>query len=292
MRARFGHGAIAAALALATFQPACRIRAEDRMDSKLKRREQIGEALGKPIFRDEIRIASGVTLQSELHRLFLNPVSQSFREEFRTEIQPTEAEIAMFVKAAMLTERLEHERSDAQKNAINEHIEADPDLRRYRNDIEKQLARDDLSPGDRKELEHQRRRFGTEPDEPSQTRVRGMVRKSLAEQSLLRSMASHWKHQKHLHDRYGGGRLLWQQIGVEAYDAKRKWLESEEKAAHFQISDPELRQEFYAYWSSQGTPFLIDDPAEIREYLEPARFLEAMEKENQPRSTTETQRTR
>ena len=29
----------------------------------------------------------------------------------------------------------------------------------------------------------------------------------------------HWKLQRHLFDHYGGGRLLWQQRGIEAFDA-------------------------------------------------------------------------
>lgn len=83
-------------------------------------------------------------------------------------------------------------------------------------------------------------------------------------------MLSHWKFQKHLYENYGGGRLLWQQAGIEAYDAHRKWLESLETDGKFSISDRELRNKFYHYWTSQeGSSFLSEDMKAIRDFLNP-----------------------
>jgi hypothetical protein len=78
-----------------------------------------------------------------------------------------------------------------------------------------------------------------------------------------------WKMQRHFYDRFGGGRVLLHQIGCEAFDAYRRWLESEEQKGHFKISDPKLRQAFYRYWRLSHD-FLITDPDQIRaEFLEP-----------------------
>ncbi len=84
-----------------------------------------------------------------------------------------------------------------------------------------------------------------------------------------------WKLQRHLYDKFGGGRVLG---GFEAFDATRKWLESEERSGHFKITDPKLRTEFYRYWTrprnfmltADSEIFLLTTDAEIREqFLEP-----------------------
>lgn len=84
-------------------------------------------------------------------------------------------------------------------------------------------------------------------------------------------MLSNWKFQRHLYDHFGGGRILWQQAGTEAFDAMHKWLQSLEKAGKFRFTDPNLRAAFYAYWTTHNHgAFLTDDKERIRkEFLEP-----------------------
>jgi hypothetical protein len=84
-------------------------------------------------------------------------------------------------------------------------------------------------------------------------------------------MLKHWKLQRHLYDEFGGGRILWQQAGIEAFDAMRGWLETEEKNGRFTISDPGLRTAFYEYWTTMNHgAFLTADKTRIREtFLEP-----------------------
>jgi hypothetical protein len=81
----------------------------------------------------------------------------------------------------------------------------------------------------------------------------------------------HWKLQFHFYKQYGGGRLLWQQRGVEAFDAMHKWLIQQEKNGLFKISDPKMREAFYSYWTSMDHgPFFIEDKARIEnEFLTP-----------------------
>ena len=83
-------------------------------------------------------------------------------------------------------------------------------------------------------------------------------------------MLSNWKFQRHLYQTYGGGSILWQQAGIEAFDATRTWLETLERNGKFKITDPELRSTLYHYWTTQRHgSFLTDDKQRIREFLEP-----------------------
>jgi hypothetical protein len=80
-----------------------------------------------------------------------------------------------------------------------------------------------------------------------------------------------WKFQRHLYLNYGGGRILWQQSGLEAFDATHHWLMQQEQAGRFRIADDDLRTAFYAYWTTlDHGAFLIDDQARIeQEFLYP-----------------------
>lgn len=73
---------------------------------------------------------------------------------------------------------------------------------------------------------------------------------------------------RHLHARFGGGRLLFQQGGVEAFDATRRLAEHLEAQGRIRFDDPALRALAYDYWTRDHGPFLIDDDAHIREILQ------------------------
>jgi hypothetical protein len=248
-------------------------------------REQIGEVLGKPVYRDQIQTGKDVSLADELHRLFTGPVMQKYRQEHMAEITPTQAEIsaaAAYFAARLRKEwkqeepqnrrrlmtiteqlsrpkltkeerqRLEIERINTQWQLADEH----PKLRQELKALEQQLLHSKLTKEERQELE---------------------FREALIETNLkpLGSDFAHfivdnWKFQLHLYKRFGGGRLLWQQAGIEAFDAMRNWLETQERKGNFKITDPKLRNEFYEYWHRSHSPFLIEDKDRIRaEFLEP-----------------------
>lgn len=104
--------------------------------------------------------------------------------------------------------------------------------------------------------------------------------KPAIDKATARFIISNWKRQHVLYKKYKGGRLLWQQLGIEAFDATRVYFETEEKAGRFKILDPKLRDEFYFYWTKQKHgSFLIDDPERIRtEFLEPEWLAKKVEK--------------
>ncbi len=62
------------------------------------------------------------------------------------------------------------------------------------------------------------------------------------------------KFEQYLFANYGGGRIIHQQLGPEALDARRKLLLELEQAGKFQIADPELRKLAYDYWERPKHP--------------------------------------
>ncbi|HTI51868.1 MAG TPA: hypothetical protein VL475_12975 [Planctomycetaceae bacterium] len=205
-------------------------------------REQIGEVLEKPVYRDEIR--KDRPLAGELHRLFTQPVMVKYRREHEKEITPSPAEID---RATAYFDEQHRERIK----------DKEADLRAKLKGVEAELALDDLPAKKRQELERQKRSLEIQLKPPG---------KQFAEYFL-----GHWKFQRHLYDKFGGGRILWQQAGTEAFDAMRAWLETQEKAGQFKIADPALRTNFYEYWTTQKHgASLTADKEKIREqFLEP-----------------------
>ena len=75
------------------------------------------------------------------------------------------------------------------------------------------------------------------------------------------------KIQKLLYQQFGGGRLLFQQAGVEAFDAMRRMLEQREADGDFAITDPEVRALAYDYWTRDYGAVFITDPVAIQRAL-------------------------
>ena len=85
---------------------------------------------------------------------------------------------------------------------------------------------------------------------------------------VLSMLLGNVKLQKRLHDDYGGGRLLFQQAGVEAFDATRSMLEAREAEGAFAITDPGIRALAYDYWTRDHGAFMITDPDGIAKALD------------------------
>ena len=105
-----------------------------------RQREQIGEVLGKPVYRDEIRTGKNVYLQAELHRLFSVPAIQVYRQTHEAEIAPTESEIAI---AAAHFYKKHRELIKGQEFKLREKIKA----------VEEKLASKELKEEEKQKLE-------------------------------------------------------------------------------------------------------------------------------------------
>jgi hypothetical protein len=206
-------------------------------------REQIGQTLGKPIYRDQIRTGENARLRQELHRLFSVPVKARYLQEHERETKPTEAEIAA---TAAYWQRNDPEAIERQEAELYKQLQT----------VEAELADGSLS-----------------QEEKAKLRVKQQSIQSLLKppgRSFALFLLDNWKLQRHLYEQYGGGRILWQQAGIEAFDATHRWLKAQEQSGNFEISDPDLRAEFYAYWTThQHGSFLRGSAGDTGKYPVP-----------------------
>ena len=207
-------------------------------------REQIGTVLGQPVYRDQLTATAGVALSNALHNLFSHPVMQQYRAAHSKELQPTEREVST---ATAHFDGWHNERLKAQ----------DHPLKDRRREIEQTLAKPGLATEEKQRLEDERQAIDSQLRPPGRRFAGWMV--------------ANWKLQRHLYQEYGGGRILWQQAGLEAFDAMHAWLKQREKGGDFTISDPLLHEQFYAYWTTvDHGPSLSDDQRFIeQEFLNP-----------------------
>jgi hypothetical protein len=169
---------------------------------------------------------------------------QEYYKAHKDEIEPTKEELDA---ATVILDKRHRERIK----------DEEPELRGKLKLIEDKLGLDGLSPEEREKLERERLVIEAQLKPPGRM--------------FAQFVLGHWKFQKYLYDNFGGGRILWQQAGQEAFDAHRKWLEHLEKQGKFKITDAELRATFYEYWTTRNHgAFLTDDKERIRkEFLEP-----------------------
>ena len=186
-------------------------------------------------------------LEQEMIRLFVQPLLQAYVASHAREIEPTAAEIAAV--AARLADE-DRQRLARDGTAMRSRLAA----------VTAALASLTAhpTPADtekREELEAERDGLAVELEPRDASQMTAML-------------LGPWKLQRHLYDRFGGGRVLWQQMGVEAFDAMRRFLEGEEAAGRFAVTDPALRRALYAYWTTRRHGnFLTDDPLRVREML-------------------------
>lgn len=207
--------------------------------------EQIGEVFGKPVLRRDL--GENTKSKDRLHLLFLVPVLERYKAAHKKEIEPTKEEI----DAAKIV---------LDKEAKKAAEESEPEIRAELKPIDEQLAKKDLPAATRKKLEKDKKTYELMLE----------LNKQVPGRQFAVFMLTNWKLQKHLYDNYGGGRVLWQQGGTEAFDAMKKWLDAREKAGDFKITDKELRAEFYEYWTTHNHgAFLTGDPEKIKDFVEP-----------------------
>lgn len=207
--------------------------------------EKIGTVLGKAVYRDQLRTSKNITQRDELFRLFAQPVKEHYIKDHRKAIVPSEYEIT-FAANYFCQDQQVRRLDQKEKNMIRQQILT----------IEKQLKTDQLTKVEKRELTDQQTELQACLDMPCRT--------------FAHFMLDRWKFQRHLYLTYGKGRILWQQAGIEAFDAMHRWLQDREKQGDFSIDDPQLHSQFYAYWTTQKHgSFLTGDQKRIREFLKP-----------------------
>ena len=229
--------------------PASDATAQESPQKRTADREQIGTVFGDPVYRDQIHEGESITLAGELARLFTAPVWASFVKANDATIKPTDAELVFATRffAAQQAERLKGSYGDMFREKLRE--------------VEEKLKRettDDV----RESLQSQKRM------------IERMLNPSNEEaEQTANHMLRHIKAQRLVYDRFGGGRVLFQQSGPEAFDAMHSFFKKREATGDFTIRDKRHRTELYGYYHRDHGSFLVDDKEQIRSYLEPAWLL-------------------
>lgn len=161
------------------------------------------------------------------------------------------------------------EPSDEEVQAMVDHTRRaserrNEELRKRRGELRAEIAeRDNLvEPGmleKKEELAHVEKMLATlslrdtvAPLKPEQARE--------IELMAVRPFVARWKVNKALHEKYGG-RVAFQQAGLEPVDAYRAFLKEQEAAGAFRFTDDETRAAFWGYWSDDSIHhFLPDEP--------------------------------
>lgn len=206
----------------------------------------VAELDGKSIYRDDLQGTSDQEIAKALQTRIGGALFEQFISDNAKELKVSEAEIEQAAK--YFTDR------HAEKMALEA-----PALKEKLAEL---TAKVEAAPANTAE----RRTFETQRAD-----IELLLEQQPPSRETIKFILTHWKYQNVLYKKYNGGRLLWQQMGIEAFDATRVLLETAEKNGRFKIHEPKIRDEFYFYWTKQNHgAFLIDDAERIRkEFLEP-----------------------
>lgn len=198
-------------------------------------REQIGSVLGKAVYRDQLKDSP---TYSDVVQLFMAPAMKEFQEKNGAKYEMTDDEIrkaaewqaaVMQKKGGASWERWQ-KRSDERQKELPERIQ----------EIEAELMNPEITSEEEKALRQALRLAKLE--------------KTVPHASDAWMLLSGRKFEQYLYENYGGGRIILQQLGPEALDARRRLLLELEKAGKFQITDPALRKLAYDYWERPAHP--------------------------------------
>lgn len=207
-------------------------------------KDMVGTVLGKPVYRQEITATDPYDVHYELQDIFVQPVLRMYYNQNKKSLEPTSKEITRF----LLYCKKQHDKDlNDRKTEIIDKIVA----------ITDKLKVSDSSTNDSKELVAELYYLKTELEPPGY--------------DYAMFVLPYWKLQVHLYQNFGGGRILWQERGYEAFDAMLAWLEKHEQNGDFSLSDNKTRQALYYYWKKRDHGrHIIEDAGKIkREFLEP-----------------------
>jgi len=214
-----------------------------------KKREQIGEALGNPIYRDQLDERSD--LYGQLHKLFRMPFQKKYLEAHKDKLEVKDWEIEYVVR---YHEKKFNEDLKNKDSELNQRLAL---TRKQVEEVQAKLSNKELSASERENLEMEKNFWETMLKPPGR--------------DFAKFLLSGWKYYRLLYDNYGRGRVIWEQEGLVAFDAMLKWLQSHEKQGDFKIADPKLHEAFYSYWkNNENSPFFLDAQRIQSEFLHPA----------------------
>jgi hypothetical protein len=200
------------------------------------KRERIGSALGKDIYRDELK--DNPPTYHQIVQLFMAPAMEEYEREKWEIFEMTDDEICAGVEWMEAEAKKQGGARWEQWQALSKQQKSDVDKRLA--EIKSQLDNPVTPENERPLLKTALRVTALESTHPHAGEVWLIMHRR--------------KFEMHLYRNYGGGRIIHQQFGPEALDARRKLLLELEQAGKFQIIDPELRKLAYDYWERPSHP--------------------------------------
>ena len=195
----------------------------------------VGSVYGKPVTAADIGLSAQIdpavefdardtkrwNLMNRIAAIFGRPVVERFVQ--KRKIQATSAEI-------------EEVKSNLRKGMEDDVRKREAELA----ELEKELAAPGLSGQAKARLEQKRAR-----QEELITSTRPVAAAAMPDE-FARQMIVAWKVERELHRAYGG-RVIFQQAGPEALDARRRLFEEAEKNGDIRFDDAGVRRMFYYY---------------------------------------------
>ncbi len=202
--------------------------------------------------KDVIAVVLGKTINIKDKDKVNGAIFGALLEQYAKEnkIEPTEAELDAFVQ-----------KTEEKQKQLQAEFEKD------RKKLTQELKSTSLNEQEKKE---KTARLKTLENILKTTKEVEEETKGMEEQmrSMRRAMAQHfvksWKINKSLYEKYGG-RIIFQQAGVEPLDAYREFLKEQEKKGAFQILNKDYEASFWKYFTNDAmhTFYPKDDGAKF-----------------------------
>lgn len=211
----------------------------DQSKAPERENETIAVVLGKKITLKD---------KDKMNGMIFGTLLEKYAKE--NKIEPTEAELDAFIKKT--EEMRKQQQADFEKD---------------RKQLTEELKSPSLTENEKKEKTERLKMIEKilKTTKEAEEKTKGMEEKML---TMKRNMAQHfvktWKINKSLYEKYGG-RIIFQQAGVEPLDAYRRFLKEQEKKKAFQILNKDYEASFWKYFidDSMHTFYSKDDGAKF-----------------------------
>jgi beta-lactamase regulating signal transducer with metallopeptidase domain len=188
----------------------------------------------------------------QLRQLIWQPLWEEFSKSH--DVTPTEEELAEFIVRNRAVEQKQLEERTAKKQELKANLAK----------LKQRQMTMNLPPSEYDELEKKIVAAKSEIEALESLNLRSVSKDDEQRRHFAEWYVGHWKRQQALYKQYGG-RVVWQQVGYEAYDAIRDFLRENESTGKFAIHDPVLRDRFWEPHVVENPTFQVRNPERVFE---------------------------
>ncbi len=176
-----------------------------------------------------------VNEKDKLSGKIFNALLQQYAKE--NQIEPTDEELDAFVQRTEEMKKQQQAKSERDRERLKKELESASFSGRDRKAKQSQLAVIESNMNFNREMKK---------------KTKGMEEKMHAmKRQMAQQFVRSWKINKALYEKYGG-RLIFQQAGIEPLDAYRDFLKEQEKSGAFQIIDKQYEAGFWRYFTNDA----------------------------------------